>query len=79
MPKRAIHCSFCGRSHEGPELMFVSELGGLRAAICSDCIDIKATIVSTHRQSPKLAATLIAAVNARVERERKAGGAQVSP
>jgi hypothetical protein len=73
MSGRAVHCSFCGVEHADTELMFVADIGAMPAAICSDCIVLRALVVETHRKSPKLAASLIAGLNARVERERKDG------
>ena len=58
-PPRRHCCAFCGTGHEAAELLFVSWIGGLPAAICSGCVVGFAAILDAYRCDPEQAAALI--------------------
>lgn len=66
-PAPTHRCSFCGDEQDAVELLFVSNIGGLPPEICAGCVDGCQQVAEAHRQSPELAAKLIAAHNVRAK------------
>jgi hypothetical protein len=65
-PPRQHSCSFCARPRDelGEDaLLFYSSIGGLPAAICSDCVADLAMIDRANQRAPGLADVIIRAHN----------------
>lgn len=72
-PSRRPTCSFCATDKDAVELLFVSDIGGTKPAICSGCIDRFHVVVTEHRRSPEAAAAAVAGYNQLVTKgEREA-------